>query len=109
MTRRLAHRAFFVAGMLLLTLLIGTIGFKIIEGYSFFDAFYMTLITITTVGYTEIHTLSRAGRVFNSALILFGVSTVAFVFGAITQTVIEMELGDRLNKRKVKRMIDSLQ
>ena len=105
MTRRLAHRAFFVAGMLLLTLLIGTIGFRIIEGYSYFDAFYMTLITITTVGYTEVHSLDRAGRIFNSFLILFGVSVMFSAVGAMTQTIIELELQDRYGKRRRKRVI----
>jgi len=108
MDRRLIRRIVLVAGLMALVLLIGTIGFAIIEGYSLFDAFYMTLITITTVGYQELKPLSQVGRIFNSFLILFGVSIVAFAFGAITQTIIEMELGDRLNKRRTKRMIDSL-
>ncbi len=93
----------------MLTLFIGTVGFRIVEGYTLFEAFYMTLITITTVGYQELRPLSQAGRIFNSALILFGVSAVAFSFGAITQTVIEMELGDRFNKRRTKRMIEKLE
>ena len=49
---------------------LGTAGFHYIEGWTWFDAFYMTLTTVTTVGYGEIHPLSRAGREFNSALIL---------------------------------------
>jgi voltage-gated potassium channel len=109
MDRRLARRAVLVAGLLALTLAVGTVGFCVIEGFSFFDAFYMTLITITTVGYQEVHTLSRAGRIFNSFLILFGVSAMFFAVGAVTQTIIEMELHDPLSQRKVRRMIDKLQ
>lgn len=108
MDRRLARRVVLVAGLLLLTLLIGTLGFRFIEHYSLFDAFYMTLTTITTVGYGELYPLSRAGRIFNSVLILFGVSAMFFSVGAITQTIIDMELTDPLNTRRTKRMIDKL-
>src|ERR1700730_258555 len=104
MDRRLVRRTTLVVGLMALILFVGTVGFRIIEGYSLFDAFYMTLITITTVGYQELRPLSHAGRIFNSFLILFGVSAAAFVFGAITQTIIEMELGDLFNKRRTKRM-----
>jgi voltage-gated potassium channel len=94
---------------ILLTLLIGTTGFVLIEGYPLFDAFYMTLITMSTVGYAEIHPLSRAGRIFNSVLIFFGVSLLFFAIGLITQAVVQLELGDFLGKRRIKRMIDKLE
>jgi len=68
----------------------------------------MTITTMTTVGYGEIHPLSRAGRIFNSFLIFFGVTTIFIAIGAMTQTIIEMELGDVLGKRRTKRMIDKL-
>ena len=84
-------------------------GFIVIEGYPPFDAFYMTLITITTVGYSEIHPLSPAGRVFNSVLIFFGVSLLFFAIGVITQTVVQLELGELFGKRRMKRMIDKLE
>ncbi len=108
MDRRLVRRAFFIAALLLFTLGAGTVGFQIIEGYPLFDAFYMTLITITTVGYQEIHQLSHAGRIFNSFLILFGVSAVFFAVGAMTQTIIELELQDRYGQRRKKRMIQQM-
>jgi len=108
MQRRLVRRFVVIAGLLGIILAAGTIGFVLIEGYSWFDAFYMTLTTITTVGYQEIRTLSHAGRVFNSFLILFGVSTMFLAVGAMTQTIIELELQDRSGKRRTKRMIDQL-
>lgn len=109
MNRRIARRVALVTGVLLLTIAIGTVGFQVVENYPPFDAFYMTLITITTVGYAELHPLSRAGRIFNSFLILFGVSAMFFSVGAITQTIIELELADPLDKRRTKRMIDKLE
>jgi voltage-gated potassium channel len=68
----------------------------------------MTLTTITTVGYMELRTLSHAGRVFNSFLILFGVSAMFLAVGAMTQTIIELELQDRYGKRRKRRMIQNL-
>jgi len=105
----MARRFLFLLTAVLATLAIGTIGFTSIDGYSPFDAFYMTLTTMTTVGYGEIHPLSRAGRIFNSFLIAFGVTTIFMAFGAMTQTIFELELGDVLGKRRSKRMIYKLQ
>lgn len=108
MNGRLLRRALLTAATLLTMLCIGTVGFTLIEGYGAFDAFYMTLITITTVGYQEVRPLSHTGRIFNSFLIFFGVSAMFFAVGALTQTVIELELQDRYGKRRRKRMISQL-
>ena len=105
MNGRIVRRLLLIAALLALIMCIGTAGFRLIEGYSLFDAFYMTLITITTVGYQEIHPLSHTGRIFNSFLILIGVSAMFCAVGAMTQTIIELELQDRLGKRRKKRAI----
>lgn len=107
MHSRLVRRILFIAGLLYVTLVIGTVGFRL-EGYSWFDGFYMTLMTITTVGHQELRSLSRSERVFNSFLILFGVSAMFLALGAMTQTIIELELQDRYGKRRKKRMINRL-
>jgi voltage-gated potassium channel len=86
----------------------GTAGFVLIDHYPVFDALYMTLTTVTTVGYGEIHPLSHAGRIFNSFLILFGVIVMLLAVGAMTQTVIELELNQFFGKRRVKNMIEKL-
>ncbi|HEV2274559.1 MAG TPA: NAD-binding protein [Acidobacteriaceae bacterium] len=108
MPSRLVRRILLIFGLLSATLVIGTVGFERIEGYGWFDAFYRTLTTVTTVGNQELGPLSRPGRVFNSFLILFGVSAMFLAVGAMTQTIIELELQDRYGKRRKKRMIDSL-
>jgi voltage-gated potassium channel len=105
---RFARRFLILAAALLATLITGTVGFALIDHFPVFDAFYMTLITMTTVGYSEIHPLSHAGRVFNSFLIIFGVTTIFIAIGAMTQTIIELEFGDVIGKRRNKRMIDKL-
>src|SRR3984893_11133247 len=105
MHSRLVRRVVLIAGLLCFTLVVGTAGFELIEGYSWFDGFYMTLTTITTVGYQELRPLSHAGRVFNSFLILFGVTAMFLAVGAMTQTIIELQLQDRYGERKRKRAI----
>jgi len=109
MNSRLVRRFLIAAGLLCFTLVVGTIGFKLIDHCSWFDGFYMTLTTITTVGYQEVHPLSHAGRVFNSCLILFGVSGILLMSGAMTQSIVELELHDKYGKRRKQRMIDRLQ
>src|SRR5579864_61355 len=105
---RLRNRLLLIVIALALTIAGGTIGFIVIEGYPPFDAFYMTIITISTVGYTEIHQLSYAGRVFNSFLIFFGVTIMLLAVGGMTQAIIELELNQYFGKRRNKKMIDKL-
>lgn len=90
------------------TLAVGTIGFVIIDEAPVFDSFYMTLITVLTVGYGEVIELSTAGRIFNSFLMLFGITVILLAMGAMTQTVIELELNQFFGKRRTKIMIDKL-
>ena len=106
---RFVRRRLIIIGVAILaTLAAGTAGFMLIDGYPAFDAFYMTLITITTVGYQEVHPLSRAGRIFNSFLIAIGVTVLFLAIGAITQTAIELELNQYFGRRRIKAMIDKL-
>src|ERR1017187_920848 len=105
---RVKRRFLYIGLAIATTLLVGTVGFILIAGSPPFDAFYMTLITMTTVGYAEIHPLTQAGRIFNSFLIIFGVTTIFIAVGAMTQTIIEMEFGDAIGKRRNKRMIEKL-
>jgi voltage-gated potassium channel len=105
----LPRRLALIVLAVLFTLGFGTVGFVVIEHYPAFDAFYMTLTTVTTVGYGEIRALSHAGRIFNSFLISFGVSVIFLAVGAMTQTLIELELNQFFGKRRVKNMIDKLE
>jgi voltage-gated potassium channel len=104
----ISRRLAFLAVAIGFTLALGTAGFIVIEKYPPLDAFYMTLTTITTVGYREVHDLSRAGRIFNSFLIFFGVTTMFLAVGLVTQTAIELELHQFFDKRRMKGMIQNL-
>jgi voltage-gated potassium channel len=87
----------------------GVIGYMVIEGWSFWDASYMTVITVTTVGYREIHPMSRAGEVFTSILLLVGVGTAFYTFTLAATIVVEGGLQKRLGRRRVGHMIDDLE
>ncbi|PYP86402.1 MAG: potassium channel protein [Candidatus Angelobacter sp. Gp1-AA117] len=87
---------------------IGTAGFHFIEGWSWFDSFYMVVITLSTIGYGEVHPLSHAGRVFNTALIITGVALVLLMIGALTQALLEFELSKVFGRRRMEREITHL-
>jgi voltage-gated potassium channel len=93
---------------LTLVIVAGTAGFHFIEGWSWFDGFYMVLTTLTTIGYQETHPLSHAGRVFNIGVIVAGVSLVFLGIGALTQALLEFELHSFFGRRKMEREIDRL-
>jgi len=84
----------------------GTIGYVIIEGVSWFDSFYMVIVTITTVGYSEVIDLSSVGRTLTIGLMLIGVGTAVYTAGAALEMALE-NLGDRRTKR-MSRLIDNL-
>jgi len=105
---RFRKRLLLIAIAVLLILAGGTLGFVLIDHYPVFDAFYMTLITITTVGYGEVHPLSHAGRIFNSFLIFFGVTAMLLAVGGMTQAIIELELNQYFGKRRTRKMIEAL-
>src|SRR3954463_2912488 len=106
---RLTRRFSLILLALVTTLLTGTIGFTVIEHSPPFDAFYMTLTTMTTVGYMEIHPLSRTGRVVNSFLCFFGGNARFIAIGRMTQTIIVLEFGDAIGRRRHNRMLGKLQ
>lgn len=97
-----------VMALLVLTL-VGTAGFHFIEGWSWFDSFYMVVITLSTIGYQEVHQLSHAGRVFNTMLIITGVAMVFLMVGALTQALLEFELVKVFGKRRMEREVANLE
>lgn len=97
---------------LFIVLLIGVAGFKYFGGsqWSWLDALYMTVITLSTVGYGEIHALSThpGARIFAIFIILFGVGLLAFVVSSVTAFVVEGELTDIFGRKKMNREIEKL-
>ena len=97
-----------IFGLMTGLLFAGTFGFRVIEGWRFLDAFYMTLITLTTVGYAEVIPLSDNGRVFNAFLIMAGVTTIFASIGILTEMVIKLELADSFGRRRRMKMLRKL-
>lgn len=87
----------------------GTAGYVVIEGWGAWDAFYMTVISVTTAGYREVHELSRAGQVFTSLLLIGGVGTAFYAFTLVAAGIIESRLQPRFEERRRIRMIDTLE
>jgi voltage-gated potassium channel len=97
-----------LAALLLLVVGLGTAGFHWIEGWPWFDGFYMVITTLTTIGYQEVHPLSHAGRVFNIFVILGGVSLLFLAIGSLTQALLEFELQSFFGRRRMEREIGRL-
>lgn len=102
------YRFFVPLIVMLLLWLIGTIGYVVIEDYSFFDAFYMTVITVATVGYEEVHPLSNDGKVFTTFLIITSFGTFAYAVSSITRFVLDGEFNELFKNRKLSATIDKL-
>ncbi|MBI4245654.1 MAG: potassium channel family protein, partial [Candidatus Rokubacteria bacterium] len=102
--RRLVHLALLLAGVVAF----GTAGYRLIEGWPVFDALYMTLITVASVGFSEVHPLSTAGRAFTMVLIVAGLGSAAYGLSAITAFWVEGDLGHLWERRKMARSIAEL-
>src|SRR5437763_1859967 len=98
----------FLAVALAALIAAGTAGFHFIEGWPWFDGFYMVVITLTSIGYGEVHPLSHQGRMFNIGLIAAGAVIVALGLGTLTQALLEFELTRVLGRRRMQRDIERL-
>lgn len=95
-------------GILFAVAFVGTSGFHYIEGWTWFDGFYMTLTTMATVGYGEVHPLSHAGRIFNSVLIVMAVIGAGFTIASFSQALLEFEFGKAFGRRRMERELSRL-
>jgi voltage-gated potassium channel len=86
----------------------GTLGYMVIEGWDAWDAFYMTVITVTTVGYKEVHELSGIGQAFTVVLLLGGVGAALYTFTLLATMVVEGGLPNRLQRRRRARMLETI-
>ncbi len=87
----------------------GTFGYATIEDWGLFESLYMTIITLTTVGYNEVHNLSHQGQIFTIFLIIFGVGTIAYTIGLMIQFMVEGQLQQFMGRKKVQKQISKLQ
>jgi voltage-gated potassium channel len=86
----------------------GTTGFMAVEGWPFLDALYMTTITLSTVGFQEVHPLSTGGRLLAMALILGGTGSLLYALSVVTAFIVEGELRGLLGKRRMEKALERL-
>ena len=91
-----------------LVLVFGTLGYSYIEGWVWLDSFYMTVITISTVGITEVHPLSDAGRLFTSLLIFVGVGVMAYTLTRVAEFLFQRSITNVLGRRTMMKKIDRM-
>ncbi|MFC1840210.1 ion channel [Thermodesulfobacteriota bacterium] len=96
-----AYKIFKGLIILLVIVAIGSVGYMKIEGWSLFDSLYMTVITITTVGFGEIRDVSVAGRLFTILLIFSGMGIIAYIVGLTAQGMIELQIRTIIGRRKL--------
>ena len=86
----------------------GVGGYMAIEGWGLLDAMYMTVITLGTVGFREIHELSSQGKIFTMFLIVVGVSVLGYIVGSLAQIMFEGQIQRIMGRKKVEKMIEAL-
>lgn len=98
----------FTLFLIVLIVSFGTFGYMLIEGWNFFDSFYMTIITLTTVGYREVHDLTRNGQLFTVVLIIGGVGTVFYALSTGAKIILEGELREIFGRQRLEKKIKEL-
>lgn len=106
--KQLRKQLISAAGMIWLVILFGTVGYVVVEGWSFWDSFYMTVTTLTTVGYKEVHALTFRGQVFTVILIIGGVGTVLYALTAGAKVLLEGELQEIYGRKMVEKKLKDL-
>jgi voltage-gated potassium channel len=104
----LKKRIFLSLGLIFFVISSGTIGYMLVEGWGFLDSLYMTIITITTVGFKEIHELSQKGQIFTIILIISGVGTVLYALSNGAKFVLEGELQEVFGRQRLEKRLKEL-
>lgn len=104
----LRKRLIFSVSLIILVVAFGTTGYMVIEQWNFLDSIYMTVITLTTVGFKEIHDLSFSGKLFTIILIIGGVGTVLYALSTGAKLVIEGELVEIFGRKRLEKKIKEL-
>jgi voltage-gated potassium channel len=106
--RRRIYYLYFSATALFFTIGIGVAGFMVIEDYNFTEAFYMTMITVSTVGFEEVRQLSQQGMIFTSFLIIISFGLFAYFITSTTKFMLDGEFRQYLKRRKMEKDLKNL-
>jgi voltage-gated potassium channel len=104
----LRKRLVLSAVLIALIVSFGTIGYMVIEEWDFIDSLYMTIITLTTAGFKEVHDLSLSGRIFTIVLLIGGVGTVFYTLGIGAKIIVEGELQEVYGRRRLEKKLKDL-
>jgi voltage-gated potassium channel len=103
------YKIIFLFGLIVLGLSFGTFGYMYFENWNFLDSFYMTVITVSTVGFKEVGDLSNQGRIFTIVLIFFSFGTIAFALSSITQFIASGEYHLYFKNLKLKKRLNKME
>ena len=95
-------------GLLLIEIVFGVMGFIAIEGFTLSEAFYMVVITISTVGYTEVHPLSESGQLFATVFIIINIGIFTYLLAVFSYYIIQGEIFKSMHSNMIKRQISEL-
>lgn len=102
-------RLYFPLGLLCLIVMGGIVGYSSLEGYTFLEALYMTIITVATVGFQEIHPLSDTGRIFTIILIITSFGTFAYAITSITRYIMDGEFREYFKTKRLAAQLEKLE
>jgi len=102
----IALRIVIALTVLVIVFIIGSVGYHLIEDMRFFDGFYMTFITITTIGFSEIETLSEMGRLFTVIIFMMGIGVISYIASQTTQLIFESEI---FRKRAMTKQLEKME
>jgi len=105
---RKTRNIIFATTMLALVVGLGTAGYMILEKWNFLDSLYMTVITISTVGFSEVNPVSNHGRILTMTVLVSGLGVLAYVVGTLTRTLVEGQLLEVMGRKKLERQIKKL-
>ncbi|WP_445664253.1 potassium channel family protein [Fodinibius sp. AD559] len=92
--------------ILVVVFIVGSLGYHLIEGMQFFDGFYMTFITITTIGFSELKNLSQGGRIFTMVLFVMGIGVISYIASQTTHLIFESEI---FRLRAMKKQLEKME
>ncbi len=104
----LRKRLIFSLGLIVFIVTFGTAGYIVIEGWDFLDSLYMTVTTLTTVGFREVNELSSSGRWFTIILIIGGVGTMLYALSIGAKFLLEGEIQEIFGRRRLEKQIKEL-
>jgi voltage-gated potassium channel len=107
-SRRMPNNLKIALISILILIVIGTAGFHLIEGWDVLECFYMTIMTLTTVGYGDFTPESSAGKIFTVMLVIFGVGTMLYTVGLVAQTMVEGRLMNLMGRGRMEKTIEKM-